>query len=494
MVATQSGADSATLARMGTLASIISACILSGCALWDAAGDSPDEPSDTPADVVTLDSVDETDSIEDIADDSESEDAQTGDASGDTSGDGYGCSQVNLNHLFDDFSAGEMTTQFQARTAFDGEGVWVVYVGSTGLSLSDATRNIYVTRLFCDGRTAFGPAVVNQEPLSADLPEPSIDIKGETVYLTWLEHSPTHPDKLAVWFRTLSLEGTWLMATDSAVKFQVGSDGPIDGGRLTQKFYRQDIAALNDATAMIAAAAQVGDRRQILVQKVSRDGSTIDIAMPVLDAEDFDFSYPRVIAESPDKIWISAQKVPSSAGSGQTLYPFVYRSFNLEDPTAEVEVRETPKVSPQFRHLPWATSMREAEDLFFAYVAVQGNASEVRIGEVTGQVVPTTVSDTPNRNDFPSLTASEQGGAASWFRWGGADLFTLSVHARAFERNGNVYTLGEQKLVAEFQTEGETGDAGAPSIVYVGGNRYFVAWTERSGLLGSTLKARFIEL
>jgi len=467
------------MTRMTTATLITSLCLLTSCALWDAANPSSDGGDDAP-DSVSLDAG--ADAI-DIADASQVEDvAQSSEC---PVSDGQGVLEIDR---------GRVTPQFQARAAFDGAGIWVVYVRTAAPSPEGSTeqaRDIIATRISCAGDVLVAPFAVNETPIHSANPTPSIDIKRDTVYLAWNSKSawssPTHQ----ILYRTLSVGGDALMAAEKRVNFNANTPN----ARVSDSVTESDIVALNQGGALVVGSTFDTAERRVFFQRLDDLGESVGPAVPVdLASESFQ-TRPAISVDSSDHIWVSWQNSSYGQDSYGPNYT-AYRRFDIDAPEAPSAVELLQISSPKDRRARITKQVPHAEAIYFSAVTDEYGSHRVVLQNAAADTDYLLLGQEAVTNDHPAVVAAADGGAVVWFVRNiraevvGEKMLIL----QPFMRDGEHLRVGAPVEVAALITDVVNGEhRGGPDIVHLGQDDYFVLWHEGSDARKSKVRGRFIK-
>lgn len=472
---------------------IVLAFFLSSCALRDGlsaeapgehgdfndAGDvsyiDSESPDSETSDSETLDGASDIQSLLDT-------DGSTEDVEADTSAP-FGCQNIALGEVIQLDTSGRVP-QFNARAAFDESGVWIVYVrverDTTGGG--DAPRNIFATRVGCDGSVTLDPVKINTKPVSVESPRPSIDIKDGTVYFVWGRESE---GSFQIGLRTFTSDGEALLDEEMNVDFRVDS-AQIDDS----KFRFGDVVGLSGERAVVAAAGKSEFQSQVIIQQIDKYGASNEAAIPAhLDSNALQ-TRPSLTAVSTDKIWLSWSQSTLINGIFGGYY-INYRSISLSDLDSNAEIEEANMQTSVTKQPRFARPIRDAERVYFVF---ETKLNGVQLVNAATNSELSVAGENNDVNSFPSVVATPNGGAVAWYRSIPGGDNTRELLVRAFEDSNGSVDLLELREIANDIPSAAGNILGAPIIVYVGQNRYFFAWHAGSDATDLVLQGSFVEL
>ncbi|TDP77514.1 hypothetical protein [Bradymonas sediminis] len=469
------------MTRMMTATLITSLCLVTSCALWDAANPSSDGGDDAP-DAVSLDTG--ADGIDiDIADASQAEDvAQASDCQ---VGDGLGVLEVDR---------GRVTPQFQARAAFDGAGIWVVYVRTSAQSPEgsiEQARDIIATRISCAGEVLVAPFAVNENPIHVESPTPSIDVKRDTVYLAWNSKSAWSSPAHQIYFRTLSVGGDALMPAERLVNF----NGSTPNARVSDSVTESDIVALNQGGALVVGSTFDMAERRVFFQRLDDLGESVGPAVPVDLASDSFQTRPAISVDPSDHVWVSWQSLSYGQDSYGPNYT-AYRSFDIDAPEAPSAVELLQISSPKDRRARISRQIPHAESVYLASVTDEYGSHRIALLNAATDTDYLLLGQEAVTNDYPAVVSWGGGGAVAWFVRDirSEELDEKVLLLQPFRPDGAHIQVGAPVEVAVLRTDVINGEhRGGPDIVHLGQDDYFVLWHEGSDARKSKVRGRFVK-
>lgn len=458
--------------------------LVPGCALWDAANGSDDDPADA-GDVAQFDT---------LADDADSRDADepevveadaTDDVGADTAEEPHAFKSCLSTEAVYPLEVGAPKPQFHPRVAFDGHAIWVVY--ARGSALDATALEIFATRITCDSGFLAETWHVSTLPILEVDPVPSIDIVGGTVHMVWHSDVDTGAaDRSKVAYRSFGVDGEPKMDAEVYVDFVV----PGGGAGAFHDFYTADIVGLSEGEALIAAVSDdnIGGMRVVL-QKVSQLGEARGQAVAVPSTSNAIQLRPSVAASASGPIWAAWLEAATDGLSGYLIKSSAFDRSTLgatEQPMTS-NSRASIQVGP--RH---ANGVLEDESVYFLQQAdaLAGRLySANRAGDVSAFG-----SDDAN-NIFPSLASHGRGGAVAWFSRTNTDPDRQrQLMVQTFRDSGSETTMGVAQAIARVDAPLTKKLPGGPEIISIDGHYYFVVAQDGGTTSSTALKGRFVKL
>jgi hypothetical protein len=444
------------------------------------ATDAADTASDAPEDAG--DASDATDTADDATDAADATD-DAGDATADVTPAPKGCTgtaTVGTNYTLDTTGP---AGQFYSRAAFDGDGVWVSYARPESMGAGE--EDVYALRVLCDGTTGVGPIQVNTSAAGIRDYHPSVDVQDGTVYVAWTTEDPSTGVK-TVSYRTYQTDGTPIMTASADVTPQ-----STDGSPISEMIWETDVAGLPDGGAIVVAS--YGSERtdygfQVVVQHVDVNGNLVGSAVDAYSTTQADQKTPMVAARSLSDVWVSWTRSEGFAGPANV----VYRTIDMTNPqqVAPSAVASNQTMSPG-APAPFGEPLASSGEVFVAHNAASYGVRLTSLGTATASDIQ--ASPSGGYHLRPSIATGPGGGMLAWYKADPSPV-TNAVIVQPFTYSAAAgVSAGAEKTVPLNDPSHAARAPYGPSIVHVGGDIYFVMWSEGPQANQSRLVGRFVQ-
>jgi hypothetical protein len=378
-------------------------------------------------------------------------------------------------------------TQIHAVLAFDGTAIWMAF----DVPASDGSGNFetWAARLWCDGSHAVAPFRVGTTTRGNEI-EPDLAVGDGNLYVAWEVDTGGNPNLFVV-YRTFSIDGTPVMATDRLLETRAG------GAPAAASAWMPRLAALPGGRFAIAGswAPPTATRFQAFVVAVEADG---DLAPgPGGPPPDTFEPYPEpgvsqtfpALASAADGTLFAAWNRTEDEGADRVVHVSI-------DPAMQV-------VTP----LPPAFASAIKTSAAPALVAVPGSPAQavlaLHAGETPDVVVRTAVpadfsilgasfGASGKADHTPAVAPGPGGGAVAWYRMRSG--IRNDLYVQGFALDGATVTAAGSPLLLNPPDVYED-HAAAPyqtTIAHVGGGVYFLAWSEGKSP-AFRIKGRFVK-
>lgn len=144
---------------------------------------------------------------------------------------------------------------------------------------------------------------------------------------------------------------------------------------------------------------------------------------------------------------------------------------------------------------PFAKNLLTSDAVYLAHVTGEGADLEVRLTNAaasTNQEVTIGVGLRSGMSAWPSVAASELGGAVAWY-YAPISPTAFKVLVQPFGRSGQTLTPQSSVTLPPVQSGEAARAPSGPSITYVGNAAYFVSWSEGASAGAARVMGRFIQ-
>lgn len=394
--------------------------------------------------------------------------------------------QLTLNTTFT-IDPNGLAGQYYSRTAFDGDGIWVVYGVRESAMIGAA--DVWATRLACDGATDVAPFLVSASPSGVQDVFPAIAVRDDDVYIAWTQESQGTNKPF---MRSFKRDGTPNQSAPVELTPQLG------GLPLSNLIWETDVAALPNGEAALAASffSEKAGTFQIMVQRFDRAGNLVGDAMEAFEEKGVEQTRPSITALDDGTIYVSWTRYKPAdmmAGTPEEPHRVVY--------TKIAPGASEPDVAGPFPAQPGGTAdnqlgryskERTASDaVYLAFQLDSTGANDVLVKDGTfGAPLSFATLGGSNSVDLrPSVAARPDGlgGAVVWYR---ADPSPIrnEVIVQPFDTSSGL-SAGNELVVP---TSDPARPPYGPSIAHVDGQVYFVTWSEGPSTSDTRIKGRFV--
>lgn len=464
---------------------LIGACFLGGCALWDAANTSSDEARDVAQTEDTGSDTGASDATQDPGEDvGDPADTHHADGTNEPSG----CRGESLETVMK-VAPGSSYPQYQPSAAFDGSGIWVVYLEDTGANAGEdnSEHNIMATRVSCSGEQLPAPIQLNDTPVYLRNAKPGIAIKDGTVFFVWSTKQSLAAVNTSIMFRTYSTEGEALMEKPEVVEFDVEEK--------LGNWQDPAIIALSSTDAVISGTGSNDSGSRVFLKKVTALGESSGAAVPVhIDLEHLQRVSAVSVAASGD-IWVAWQQTKIISSGPSDPWSTHYRSFDAATLEPLTEPKTVIKKTLLAATRPGISGPTEdSEHVYYVMSARSDTGPVVFLGNMTNDTGLSQVSENESQNIAPAVAAGQGGGMVVWFKvTESTQPYRIELYAQPFIQSHDNIEQHTPRILATFPTLLRNQRLpGGPSVVPVGAEDYFVVWNQNSEPYKSTLHASFI--
>ncbi len=365
-------------------------------------------------------------------------------------------------------------SEIGVRAAFDGT-IWLVYsrAGDDGSPDFD----VALTRLECDGTTALAPRTLSHAPNSNDV-DPTVAVGSDRVLVAWSGDDGSQQPNLSLRYTELSPDGTPLVGETALATTSEGKPASAN-------VWQPSLAPLSGGRFLVAGARGIVDQPggfRAFTQELGADGQpsgdTVDVPA---DADPTSSMDNPVVVLDP----AGARLVAWSREHGGDP-PAMEQSLVQADGTFGATVSPAPSrqgAYPSAAFAPWAPHA-----LLAFQSTLDASASVIVKDAFSGADGPKLELTTPSAGSFgPVVALSAGGGAVAWFAENAAG--GRAIFAEAFTDGGRAFGPGTQTNVSGSAKVGPE----APAIVHVGGDLWFLAWSQGTSP-DFSLEGRFVEL
>jgi hypothetical protein len=377
------------------------------------------------------------------------------------------CEQlINTNNTINVDPSGEFG-QYYSRTAFDGQGAWVVYSRPESAQVRD--ESVFIARFGCDGGLLAAPTMISQGAGFRDL-APSIAVSGELVYVAY-QAEETANNTQRVMLRVLRKDGS--PVTPEPV--EITPLGGAGGQTISTLVWEPDIAALPGGQgALVVASAAVGADAtfQIVGQRVDVLGQRAGRGFVVYEEKGVEQHYPSLNI-SPDGVatiaWTRGN--PFDAATARVVWTTLAPGMN----TAPAPQAANPGSNVDNQLGALSKEPLVGGEVFLAFQIGQSSGADLGLRELTpGAPLNIQTMGVSNRLDLrPTVSVGPTSGVVGWLRGNTSPTNNLLV-LQPFTHTGALQK-GQERVI---QTADPVRAPFGPGITHVSGTTFFVTWSE----------------
>lgn len=394
---------------------------------------------------------------------------------GDDGGATQGCEEILVTDQTFALDPQGPDTQIHAAAAFDGETVWVVYnlpdqLGSGGF-------DVYALRLRCDGSHHLAPFVVNTTREGNDVdPDLDLDVAGDRVYVTWTTDTSIFPNNMDVYYRSLTLDGEPVMATDRVL------DTTRDGTPVPGNVMSPDVTALGNGRFAVAAIRGLDDASgfQAFAQRLTDAGDFIGEAVNGFFAPAETQTGPQAASLGDGHLFLAWTR-SVGGGDDQVVHTRLAQDATVVDPAPPA--LSVAGMAGTGAHL----AVERSTGLAYLAFGQSSGSIVLKRGDEFDPGGTYLLLGTVGFPEHSPVVAPRPGGGAVFF-YRNISGIRNEVWGQTFTDDGNVIQLGTPWVLP-----------GVEAIYYrlaathITGNVYLIAWSEGTSP-NLRLMGRFVEL
>lgn len=363
-----------------------------------------------------------------------------GSDSGGTSGNDCEVAPVT-GQIFDLLNTAE-GTHIHVDSLFADGKIWLTYnMIETGTNVADT----FMSRVGCDGVPLEGPILVNTEP-GNDL-DPTLSAYGDNIFIAWAKDDGGDPNLHAA-FRNYSLDGTPQEASE------VNYDPPYQGQPNSGNIWMMKSSAMDNVHLVGARANPAAQVFRLVYQAFDENGAP---SGPAIDT-----SEPLTESEVNPAVGLTANQTPYVAWEILQEQVKIGRVENGSITNVQTNTSVTEAQKPRFSK-PTGDS-----GLFLTYFAYNGSEYDVYVHDAE-QFDNSFSIGNGAIDQQPDVAAFPGGGVVAWHETVQGNVATVNV--AQFRYDGTTFEVDQiQTLTNDSLIYG-------PTITYLQGKKFFVAWT-----------------
>lgn len=374
--------------------------------------------------------------------------------------------------------------QLHARAAWDGEGVWVVYNRPT--TATDETEDIFVARIACDQTLNVGPMALTEESGARNY-MPEIASRNGVTHIVWIEQ-PQGGNPETVRLAAFGQSGQQLFDEPLDITPD-GGEEPISG-----LVWEPDVVIFDDGSGAVTVSAGGFGEFKVVIQRYDSSGTRVGTAITPFTEKGVDQKRPTLAAAADGTIyvaWTRYKAEDTAAGTPEEPEQVVFTSIpagaNMAFPAAPTPAKPLTNPNPIGRYAP---NPGPDGEFFLAFQLTTSNRHGILVRDGSDfESASTTDFGTQNYSNFrPSITAGGNGGLLAWYRYTDSPLRN-EVVVQPFAAEGEGITAGSEVVI---DTDSPGIPPYGPDVTSVGGNAYFVTWSEGETAPQSRVHGRFV--
>lgn len=380
--------------------------------------------------------------------------------------------------------------QLYSRSAFDGEGVWVVYAMREAPEVG--TPDIWATRIACDGTALVPPIEIGNLASGIQEAHPAIAVRGKHVYMAWIEDTSSQD---RVMMRSFAIDGTPLQTVPVDITPQQG------GVAISGLFNELDLAALPGDEAAIAVShySTPASAFQVSIQRVDSMGNLLGMPMEPIEEKGVSQTRPSITALTDGTIYVSWSRykpADTNAGTPEEPNRVVYTRFAPGASEAESggPFPAQPGSSTDNQLSRYSKELTSNDRVFLTFQSDSTGSNDILIKD--GSFGANLTSGFVGNSGYdlrPSVASRRDGlgGAVTWYR-ANPNPTQNEVHIQRFDLTASgAFQFGpDVKITTANPAHAPFG----PSITYISQNTYFVTWQEGASASRAVVMGRFVDL